>query len=769
MSTFQAVLLHLGELHRQEVDQARRESEQQIVQLTRENSSLRDRLAGKEEISPGDIHFESIKDNDGEAGPINDLGDWDQAAATRIYEHEETDAALVPFVMRTSSTLERENITSHVPGDFTLKDAWNKSIETTHWGANFDAYMFGKNPWRAISDNFKGVLRRKGDTRHEVAPSSSAIAARSVDDVELDELGEPLVETGCNPSCTIYPNSSARLSWDLAGLVLIAYDLIMIPFTLAYEPANFWLLVGMDWITLLFWTGDMIQGFFLGYFEKGLYVSDNRKILRHYMMTWFIPDAVVVGPDWFVSVAALAAKTTSEDGQASEMFKFLKGARAFRVLRLLRLLKLQRIINMLYDMIESEHTFICVNLAKLLLAVLVLNHVIACIWFLIGRACMEGGMRNWITVGDLEHEGISYKYSTSLHWSLTQFTPASMDVSARNVPERCFSILVLFFSVVAFSSIIASITGAMTSLRNMKAEEMKQIWLLRRYLRQREVTSDLGDRIFKYLAHHSAKSSKLVQTNSLKATLNKLSLALQSELTHQLNYPFLIRHPFFQYLDDSMSVVMHRLCHVCLSSQSHAEKEVIFNPGDKASGMLFIKGRNTLLEYTTVDGLRLDPPPRQEDWVTEAVLWTAWRHAGRLQSVSAADLIAVDPTQFVEVMCIHPRSWFYAKRYAAKFVAFLNSLAPCDIIDILRDPEWYTEAVKSCDTYDIDDNGEPASESGRSGNTSGEVGKPVDGGAKEEASQPTGSPAARQRWFQICPWAASSACEPWCSPNPHQR
>merc|ERR1712048_207745 len=107
------------------------------------------------------------------------------------------------------------------------------------------------------------------------------------------------------------------------------------------------------------------------------------------------------------------------------------------------------------------------NLAKLLLSVLVLNHVVACVWFLIGRLAMENESRNWITVGELNGTDVAYMYSTSLHWSLTQFTPASMDISARNIWERAFSIVVLFFAMVAFSSIVGSITGSMTSLRNM--------------------------------------------------------------------------------------------------------------------------------------------------------------------------------------------------------------------------------------------------------------------------------------------------------------
>merc|ERR1719414_1890261 len=118
-------------------------------------------------------------------------------------------------------------------------------------------------------------------------------------------------------------------------------------------------------------------------------------------------------------------------------------------------------MNLMYDLIQSEHTFICLNLIKMLLTVLVLNHLIACVWYLIGRLTMESGIRNWIVVGRVEDEELSYRYLTSLHWSLTQFTPASMDISARNLWERIFSIIVLFFAMVAFSSIVGTISTAM--------------------------------------------------------------------------------------------------------------------------------------------------------------------------------------------------------------------------------------------------------------------------------------------------------------------
>merc|ERR1719238_1588509 len=99
-----------------------------------------------------------------------------------------------------------------------------------------------------------------------------------------------------------------------------------------------------------------------------------------------------------------------------------------------------------------------------------MNHVMACAWYFVGRTTMEAHVRNWIEVAGVDTEPLAYKYTTSMHWSMTQFTPASMDVSARNTPERIFSIVVLFFAMVAFSSIVGNITASMNSLHSRKSE-----------------------------------------------------------------------------------------------------------------------------------------------------------------------------------------------------------------------------------------------------------------------------------------------------------
>merc|ERR1719277_1914822 len=145
---------------------------------------------------------------------------------------------------------------------------------------------------------------------------------------------------------------------------------------------------------------------------------------------------------------------------------------------------------------------------------------------------MAEGLSNWVEVGRVRGSPTSYLYATSLHWSLTQFTPASMDISARNLWERLFSVVVLLFAMLVFSSIVASITSAMTALRNLQGNEMRQFWLLRRYLRQRNIPKGLSDRIIKFLEHRSSVQGKLVQREKVPV-LGGLSEALHNELMHE--------------------------------------------------------------------------------------------------------------------------------------------------------------------------------------------------------------------------------------------
>lgn len=485
------------------------------------------------------------------------------------------------------------------------------------------------------------------------------------------------------PPSTLSPNSSLRVGWDLAGLLLISYDLITIPLQ-AFEPPESFITDVMDWVARLFWTGDMIQAFLVGYYDHGILVMKFSRIVLHYMRTWFIVDLAVVGSDWFTLLQHSSDQGTSTSG----LGRIFRGSRAIRVLRLLRLLKLQRMFNMLYDMIENESTFLFVNLAKLLVFVLVLNHAIACMWYFVGQTSKKNGERNWIDVGQVEGN-LAYEYTTAMHWSLTQFTPASMDISARNSAERIFSIVVLFFAMVAFSSVVGSITSSMTSLRNMKGDNMKQFWLLRRYLRQQQAPKGLAQRIIKYLEHQTSQPV-VVQPKQVHI-LDKLSEQLQSELKFNTHAPWLRGHPLFEYLCTELVYFMHMIASKSMASKPLAPEDVVFNPGDEAASMYFVKEGSVIYSVT----VPIKPPLGVREWVSEPALWTHWRHRGQMQALTPAELIVLSPKSFGEVMRLHPLSFSLCRRYAEIFIDLFNSIDLARLTDVLRSNEFYIHAVQT--------------------------------------------------------------------------
>eukprot|EP00439_Symbiodinium_sp_Y106_P068010 s826_g11.t1 len=366
------------------------------------------------------------------------------------------------------------------------------------------------------------------------------------------------------------PNSEIALAWDILGLFLIAYDVFAIPLQ-AFPLDEDVFTESMGWITLCFWTTDMVVSNIVGFFDGPQLVMQQYRITLRYLRTWFVLDAVVVIPDWFTRLAQ-----DSSSGYLASLGRILRSARAIRVIRLLRLLKLQKMMNKLYDFIDSEYLFIVMDILRLLLFIVVLNHVIACLWYLLGYIGYEAGDNNW-----LENTGytkviegsIIWQYTTALHWSLTQFTPAGMDVFARNVPERIMSVIVLGFAVIIFSSVLASVSASMTALRNLQGDSKKQFWLLRRYLRRKQVTTQSRVRIIKFLEHVVMLQAKTVKSSDV-SLLGKLSEPLKELLEYEVHKETVMLHPFFHYLGECV----HSLMVSCSVISTQTKKQRNFSP-----------------------------------------------------------------------------------------------------------------------------------------------------------------------------------------------
>merc|ERR1719221_2539193 len=128
-------------------------------------------------------------------------------------------------------------------------------------------------------------------------------------------------------------------------------------------------------------------------------------------------------------------------------------------------------------MIDSEYASIVANIVKMILLVLVINHLISCLWYAIGTSPGFGDA-TWLKHHAFDDADWSYQYATSFHWSITQFTPSSMHVQPQNIRERVFAITVVVLALVGFSYVVGSITGSLAQLRSMSNDGAQQFWNL---------------------------------------------------------------------------------------------------------------------------------------------------------------------------------------------------------------------------------------------------------------------------------------------------
>eukprot|EP00931_Biecheleriopsis_adriatica_P098136 TRINITY_DN7202_c0_g1_i3.p1 TRINITY_DN7202_c0_g1~~TRINITY_DN7202_c0_g1_i3.p1 ORF type:complete len:681 (-),score=112.94 TRINITY_DN7202_c0_g1_i3:69-2111(-) len=497
-----------------------------------------------------------------------------------------------------------------------------------------------------------------------------------VDHLDAEANGDDLFDE--EPTRSRYlldPSTPARLMWDICGMFLIGYDLIAIPF-LAFDPEDNVFTLFMGWLAMIFWTLDMGMSVNTGMrLADGNIIMDRGVVIKSYIKTWLIIDLLVVVPDWTTTIMELLGSSAEGKDYAS-MTRILRVLRAIRILRLLRLLKLKKLVNIFYDSIDSEHMFIVVNLVRMICIIVLMNHYVACVWYAIGTITMSGGSdtgKNWLEdVGQTPvfETSLGWRYATSLHWSITQFTPASMDVYAVNLIERVYSILILFWALVALSSFIGSVTTSMTQLRNFSSDKTKNFWLLRRYLKENSINLTLRDRVLRY-AEHQADKVKGKTVKDKVSLLASLSDQLKREIASSLFSPIVADHPLFNHLLQHMPKIFQRICNDAMRTYSVADSEYVFRANEEASYMYFLKSGH--YEYMLAGTVR-EPALSVNEWVCEAVLWATWRYRGDLTSLVEGDLLLIIPDNFAGAMRLHPRPWHFGRLYASKLISHLNNM-----------------------------------------------------------------------------------------------
>lgn len=524
--------------------------------------------------------------------------------------------------------------------------------------------------WQTSEEEAARTARRKARLKGNGSTVGDDVSEYTGDAEEIDDLfAQEQVD-----SCAIHPHSRPRGIWDMMSLMMVVYDMIMIPMTAFELPEENFFLLTMQWSTRLFWSADMAMSCL-----TGIVMSDGNVRLsigysvHRYMKTWLILDIIIVGSDW-------GSFILTSMGGAGSLGRFTRVFRGVRAVRLLRLARMREVIDKITERVQSDKLQFAFSLIKQTLLIVVTSHFIACCWWGVGTISTEG---TWVAKAGYNVQALDSQYLVSLHWALSQFSGGMDEVSPEAAGERFFAVITWILTFMISAIVVSSITSNLTQMHIVGGSTARQLATLRKYLNQNAISSNLALRMQRSAQH--ALSGDL--TPDLVDLLPVVSEPLRVEMHFEIYADVLKKHPFFSELMIESPLIMRRICHFATTTLILSHGEILFSQGEAPAHprMYFIaKGH---LDYK-VDHEEVIVVSEGQ-WVSEACMWSNWVYKGTMTATSDVKIAAVEArafqdllTRFRDSVCSES---FDPKRYAEWFVKSLNdSIADPNDVTMFR-------------------------------------------------------------------------------------
>ena len=228
--------------------------------------------------------------------------------------------------------------------------------------------------WQRTAKAFWGAAREKVLVRVNDSASAWHTPKKAQDEDALQKWDE---EGPCGQRLVVNPLNGLKLLWDLAVLAVHVFYLIYVPLLVATERTlrrseGQVDLEALHYFFLALLAADLSVSLFTGYFEKGMLIMDRRQIRRHYLETQCWRDLLTIA-------VLLQGLLPLSDGESQ--------AQSFPMLAVyLSLGKLAGTISRLQQRYQiSNKNQNILQLTRLLLLVLFINHLFSCFWLYLGR------------------------------------------------------------------------------------------------------------------------------------------------------------------------------------------------------------------------------------------------------------------------------------------------------------------------------------------------------------------------------------------------
>ncbi|KAG1696183.1 hypothetical protein DVH05_018716 [Phytophthora capsici] len=349
------------------------------------------------------------------------------------------------------------------------------------------------------------------------------------------------------PRYFINPEATTKRMWDLLLICLVLYTTLVVPYRVCFQvEASDGFAVVESLMDVAFFI-DIVFNFITGLqLPTGEVSYSFRVIVKAYLTGWFTVDFFSTLP--FESIAKLFGVGNNAHA-ALLSAKLLRGLKVLRLFKLARIRRLGKVFANLEDAVYTNQSL--VSLAKLALTMLFIAHLVACLWYAVGRSDSE---KSWLISISLDPAGKAndtnfLQYIRSVYWAIVTMTTIGYgDIVAHSNNERLLNIAVMAVGVSFFGYVIGTISTLVTNLDVAAARYDERMTVVKEYIISRSMPKYIGNKI-RYHFEYFYQNRSVFREEKI---LHRLPSALRNEMIHHVHAKIVSSIKYFVKCPESL-------------------------------------------------------------------------------------------------------------------------------------------------------------------------------------------------------------------------
>ncbi|XP_050100984.1 cyclic nucleotide-gated cation channel subunit A [Anopheles aquasalis] len=429
-----------------------------------------------------------------------------------------TTATTLPFTTRNRLELATGPVTTTQKNNHLSQAV----IESERGASDFQEQSGGRRGKLSSLRRSLNALRCRISKRGRSKPPDQFLdkfsAASATSDTRLHQAGcvapQAVPSDGVCSRLSVDPSLPSHYRWLSVVSLAVLYNIVFVIGRAVFWELNkqaavlWWIL---DYLCDFIYLADTLVHCHEGYLEQGLLVRDASKLRKHYFsrQRWWIDVVSMLPTDlayiWWAPSSCAATRLPCPI-----------------IVRINRLLRLPRMWEW-FDRTETATGYPnAFRICKVVLAILVLIHWNACLYFAISYA-LGFSTDNWVyNINGPKNLTLSRQYIYSFYWSTLTLTTIGETPTPENDAEYLFVVADFLAGVLIFATIVGNIGSMISNMNVTRVEFQNRMDGVKQYMAFRKVGGELEARVIRWFAYTWAQSGALDEERVLAALPDKL-------------------------------------------------------------------------------------------------------------------------------------------------------------------------------------------------------------------------------------------------------